>query len=314
MLQTKMQLQAINHVVQENPREFIRRAEDRFAGELDAAAHTLHSHSEQCIVLLAGPSASGKTTSAALLAKRMAAYGGKAHIVSLDNFYKERDAAPRFPDGKPDYESVHALDIPEIKRCFTQLIEQGECAFPLFDFAAGGVRSEHRQQICLNPGDVLIVEGLHALNPYITESLPPERLLKLYVSVSSRVYDESGKTVFSKTELRFLRRLVRDYRDRASSVANTMQLWEDVLRGENAYLFPFRGSAQLRMDSMHSYELCVLRAFALPLLQEAAKLPEHAVEAAMLYEQLATVSPIDAELVPKNSLLREFIGGLNLEQ
>ncbi len=301
-------IDTINHYAKQKPEELIAGAERQFHAELDAAVKKLHGDKNRRIIMLAGPSASGKTTSAGLLGAKLAAIGGRAVTVSLDDFYKNRNDAPLFSDGKPDFETVHALDLEEIRRRFLELIETGESELPLFDFQNGGVRKKERNCVKLAEHDVIIVEGLHALNPLITEHLPEDSLFKIYISVSTRLHDAKGATVFSKTDLRFLRRLVRDYQFRASSVENTFQLWEGVLRGENAYLFPFRHTADIRINSMHPYETCVIRSLAIPHLEGAREHARYGKQAVSLLRRLAAMQEIDRMLVPEKSLLREFIG------
>ena len=305
-------IETINRLTRETPAALVADAEQRFGLLLDDAVQRLRADAQKRIILLAGPSASGKTTSAALLTKRLAALGSRAVTVSLDDFYKERQDAPSGADGMPDYESVHALDLDEMHRCFFELVETGRSALPLFDFASGGLRAAQRRELALGAGDVIIVEGLHALNPLIAEALPAPSLFKIYISVSTRLHNHLGATVFSKTQLRFLRRMVRDYQFRASSVENTYQLWQNVLRGEEEYLFPFRHTADVRINSMHAYEAGVLRGMAQPLLRQVTADSRYAADAAQLCAKLDAVAPLEAALVPEGSLLREFIGGLVL--
>lgn len=154
---------------------------------------------------------------------------------------------------------------------------------------------------------MLIVEGIHALNPVITDSLPSENLMKLYVSVSSRISDEDGDVLMSKRDLRFVRRLVRDYYHRASSVERTYDLWGSVQRGEDKYIFPYSHLAAEKIDSLHAYEPCVFRALAVPMLGSVGSGSEWYDEAQMMIERLERFEPLPVDVIPENSLLREFM-------
>lgn len=154
---------------------------------------------------------------------------------------------------------------------------------------------------------MLIVEGIHALNPVITEPLPDKNLMKLYVSVSSRIADEDGDVLMSKRDLRFVRRLVRDYYHRASSVERTYGLWGNVRRGEDKYIFPYSCFAAEKIDSLHAYEPCVFRDLAVPMLASLKSDSEWYDEAQMMIERLERFEPLPIDVIPENSLLREFM-------
>lgn len=300
----------INENIQKDTRAWVMFSEQVFAQQVDRQAQHLHQHPEQRIVMLAGPSASGKTTTAKLLAQRLEHYGHRAIVVSLDNFYKERVDTPLFEDGTPDYETVHALDLAEIEHCFLKLIRAGQCDLPVFDFSAGGIRLPERERVHLKTGDVVIVEGLHALNPLIADPLPQKNLHNVYISVSSRIYDqqEDGRAVLSKRDLRFLRRLVRDAKFRASDAQRTYELWQGVRKGEDRYLFCYKDRADVRINSLHYYEPCVLREQAIPLLQDVSDHPIWGAQARDLALRLEVFLPMETSLVPDKSLLREFLG------
>lgn len=300
-------MESINTLALKQPQSFVLAAEERYRNIIRRVAEQAVSSGTASIILLAGPSASGKTTTAGKIAQALAESGHGAYTVSLDNFYLNQDRSPRFPDGTPDFETVHALDIPLIHETFYHLMQSGRCELPLFDFKTGS-RSAQAQRLVLEKGDVVIVEGLHALNPLIYGAFPPKHLLKVYVSVSSRIYAENGKIVLNKRNLRFVRRLIRDRRFRGTDVHETFSLWESVQRGEDLYLFPFRGNADVRMNSIHLYEPCVFREEAIAMLRQLG--PEHPFyrDAVRMIHSLQRFEPLARELVPEDSLLREFMG------
>lgn len=296
----------INEMALSDPAGLIEKAELRYSECLDDIAQSIFEAREKRIVMLAGPSASGKTTTAGLIAERLGARGAKAFTVSLDDFYHNQRDAILGEDGKPDYETVRALDVELIDSCLDEIIRTGTTRLPRFDFASG-TRSGFSQPITLGKDDVLIVEGIHALNPVITDELPDDNLMKLYVSVSSRIADDRGEVIMSKRDLRFVRRLVRDYYHRASSVERTYGLWDSVQRGEDKYIFPFSHLAAAKIDSLHAYEPCVFRTLAVPMLESVAPGSEWFNEAHMMTEKLKAFAALPTEMIPASSLLREFM-------
>ncbi len=257
--------------------------------------------------MLAGPSSSGKTTTAALLSKGIESMGGKAYTVSLDDFYFPHSVGyPLDENGEPDYECVEALDVELIHRCLGKLVTDGKSSLPVFDFKSGE-RINGKKNIILQENDVIIVEGLHALNPVITDTLDESGLYKIYVSVSSRVYDDNDGVLFSKRDLRFVRRMVRDFSFRSTSVERTFEVWESVMRGEDKYLFPFEYLADIKINSFHACEPCVLAERAVELLESALG-GEYGEKASVIIDKLKKFKNIDYSILPADSLLREFTG------
>ena len=307
MEKTTQTLQSINCIAAEDPKSFIAHAESDFERAVQTLAEKIRDTDGCKMIMLAGPSASGKTTTADMLTQTLSALGIKAHSISIDNFYKDQRESPSNHDGTPDYETVHALDLSLWSRCMNDLLVKGKTQLPLFDFVTGR-RSPQSLALDLGTNDLVIMEGIHALNPLINEAIPHEKSLRVYISVSSRVYAEDGSVVLSKRNLRLIRRLVRDFRFRASSVENTFRLWESVLKGEDNYLFPYKYNADVFIDSTHGYEPCVFRDLAIPLLRTVPGNCTFCGLAGELIARLESFEPLSAEMVPKNSLLREFIG------
>lgn len=290
-----------------NPEEFIRECNENYHKSVNAAAKRIFDNKDVKIVMLAGPSSSGKTTTASLLSKEIEKLGGKAYTVSLDDFYKTRsEGYPVDENGEPDYECVEALDIELIHFCLRELAQTGESLLPVFDFTTGK-RHDAAKKIVLSEKDVIIIEGLHALNPIITDTLEEKSLFKIYVSVSSRVYDENGESFLSKRNLRFLRRMLRDYKFRAMPVEGTFDIWKSVTRGEDKYLFPFEENADIKLNSFHACEPCVVGAEALKLLKNI-KDNHYQEMASELIEKLEMFEKIGYSILPEDCLLREFTG------
>ncbi len=290
-----------------DPIAFLCGSSAEYHKKVDAVADTIFSDAGKKIVMLAGPSSSGKTTTASILSEDIRKLGGKAYTVSLDDFYFPHSVGyPLDENGKPDYECVEALDIELLHAKLGELAENGKSDLPVFDFKTGE-RINNAKTIDLKENDVIIVEGLHALNPVITDTLDKEKLYKIYVSVSSRVYDTDGEVLFSKRDLRFVRRMVRDYSFRSTSVERTFEIWQSVMRGEDKYLFPFEYLADVKIDSFHPCEPCVFAERAVKLLSQVNN-SDFSDKAQSLINKLSLFKKTDYSLLPKDSLLREFTG------
>ena len=281
--------------------------EDRYNGIINGIATKLKESGKTEIVMLSGPSSAGKTTTAKRLKESLEALGVGSIAVSLDDFYLNNCDAPRFPDGTPDFETVYALDIPFFKSTMNEMLSCGKGHLPEFDFVSGK-RKEQLKEVSVKDSDVIIVEGLHALNPLITAGLPKERLFKIYINVSSRIYDEKGDIVLNKRNMRFIRRIVRDSNFRGNSVEKTFGMWLNVCHGEDIYLFPYRDNADIKINTVHLYETCLLKNDAERLLSQVEKSSPFYRDSQRLLKSLCRFPSIDSELVPETSLLREFIG------
>lgn len=297
---------SINEMATLSPEELIEFSERNFRLQVENVASKVAALSGNRLVMLAGPSSSGKTTTAELLSKDLIKNGRGAKVISLDDFYKDQNEKIFFEDGTPDFETVKSLDTEKIKECLSNITEKGECLLPRFSFVTG-MREKEPVHLTLEKDEVVIVEGLHALNPVITDSLESEKLTKLYVSVSSRIMSKNG-VFLSKRDIRFIRRMVRDYLFRNSGVDYTFYLWNGVRKGEDRYLFPFKPLADIKIDSFHSYEMCVLKETALSLLSHIEKESPYFERSKKLFEKLSQFVSIEKEKMPESSLLREFIG------
>lgn len=302
----KFTLDGINSAVTADTRSYIDECEAAYTKSLEKVKDKIISSSGRKLVMLAGPSSSGKTTTAGIISELIKSEGRNAITVSLDDFYKDQKFAPKFDDGSPDFETVHALDIEKIDTCLEKLITTGEVMLPRFDFSSR-TPIENARRVEIGKNDVVIVEGLHALNPLITDPLESEELVKLYVSVSSRVYDEN-KVYFTKRDIRFIRRMIRDYQFRNSPVDFTFYLWKGVRTGEDRYLFPFSDRADVKIDSIHPYELCVYKPLAMELLSHIKSDSVYYKQAQIYIEKLSRLQTLEKDILPEKSLLHEFLG------
>lgn len=303
----------INHLEQINdgavhcPQRIIAEVEGAYHEHLKNIARNIREfHQNTRVVMLSGPSSSGKTTTAHLLQQYLTELGTAAHIISLDDFYLGAKKAPLLPNGRYDYESVEALDVEKVKACLKNVAATGRFAVPRYDFAQGRPDLQERQ-FAIGMSDVVIVEGLHGLNPVFTGELPEEVCVKLYVSVKQQIKDANGE-VISPMDLRLVRRIVRDVQFRSCPADRTISMWPEVVAGENRYIRPYRISADYTVNSIHIYEPCVLRTVAIPLLREIAADSPNYRKARDLEARLMRFEPIDPALVPESSMLREFLG------
>ena len=288
----------------ESAASFVRHCEMEYEGRIHAAASEVLA--SRChIVMLTGPSASGKTTTATKLAAALRSRGCPSRVVSLDNFYKNLDDYPRLPDGSKDYENITALDLAEIERCLSELLETGETDLPEFDFVTEMRRAE-TTHLSL-PGGVCIVEGIHALNPQLTSGLPRGSVYKIYAGLREE-YSYRGQRVIPTRDIRLARRMMRDCKFRGHSLEKTLSMWGGVCMGEDKFIKVFKAEADLLLDTSFSYEICLLAPFMAPL---AGSLPETHPQCEQLNSlagRFALADPIPEALVPENSMLREFLG------
>ncbi len=291
----------------ETPEAFCKECERKYNRKIQKIAKDIAENQEKTIVMLAGPSSAGKTTTAKKLREALADLNIVCHTISLDDFYLNNCDSPRFPDGTPDYETVDALDISLFEKTMNKLLTEGEALIPEFDFLTGARKKEYNS-LKITPSDVIVVEGLHALNPVITKHIPTQSLLKIYINVSSRIYDKNKNIILNKRNMRFIRRMVRDYKFRGNSVDETFKMWITVRYGEDAYLFPFKDNADIKINTIHLYETCILKNIAIELLSEVSKESEFYKESQRLIRNLIRFPSINSSVVPEDSLLREFIG------
>lgn len=259
------------------------------------------------LILVAGPSSSGKTTFAQKLGIQLQAEGFRPHLISMDNYFIDRDQVPFGPDGLQDFESVDAVDAAMFNE-HMQLLLLGETVeLPTYNFKTGK-REYNGQMLQLCEEDVLIVEGIHCLNEVLSQSVPKDQKFKIYISAITMLNIDDHNRI-PTTDGRLLRRMVRDYQHRATSAADTIRRWPSVRNGEERNIFPFQEEADVIFNSAHIYELAVLKTYAEPLLYNIQKEEPEYGEARRLIKFLNYFLGVSSELVPEMSIIREFIGG-----
>lgn len=298
----------INDAAKNSPQGLVDQMEGHYRRRVNEIADFICT--TQCkghkVIMLAGPSSSGKTTTASMLCERINDNGFASKRISLDEFFLGKERTPLLPDGTPDYESIDALDIPLMTECLSGLVKDGECMMPSFDFEKQRPRKE-REYVKLDKDEVVIVEGIHALNPIVSGSVPDESLLKIYITIKQGLY-EGEEEVITSHELRLARRMVRDMMFRGCSPEVTLESWPKVIAGEQKFIHPFRRSANVIINSIHIYEPCIISQIALPLLHRINEGNEYYEQASHLAEKLEMFEPLPPSLIPANSLMREFIG------
>ena len=302
----ELELTKINTLIENSPIEAIRMAEIEYHSRIGEIARRIADDERIKVVLLAGPSGSGKTTSANLICDAIETLGEAAMVVSLDNFYRDSDDPdyPRLPSGEPDYECPEALRLDTLSDALMKIANNEPYDIPRYDFKVGScVEIQHYPPI--NHGWV-IIEGLHALNPKIRERLSDESVLKIFISVSTNI-NHVGERILSGRKARFIRRLVRDSIYRAADAEKTLEMWDEVLAAEDIYLYPYKATADLAFNTFHLFELPVMKPFVERLITD--KIAEKSEYASTVLSAVRQVLPLDYNLVPNNSLIREFIPG-----
>jgi len=262
------------------------------------------------LVLIAGPSSSGKTTSARRLGVQLMANKMRPAALGLDDYFVDRERTPRDADGNFDFEALETVDLALFNEQLLALMAGCKVRVPRFNFQAG--RSEPGRELQLPSDAIILVEGIHGLNPALVPSIPPESIYRIYISALAQLNIDHHNRV-PTTDSRLLRRIVRDARDRGYSAQATIERWESVRRGEERNIFPYQENADVMFNSALAYELAVLKSLAEPLL---LSVPEHSlagIEARRLLAMLRWVRPCPLDIVPGNSLLREFVGGSTLK-
>ncbi|MBQ2478191.1 MAG: nucleoside kinase, partial [Erysipelotrichales bacterium] len=259
------------------------------------------------IVLIAGPSSSGKTTFANRLAIQLKSFGLKPHIIGMDDYFVNREKTPVDQDGNYNFDVIEAVDIEQFEEDMNSLLDGETVEMPTFDFKSGK-RVYKGNTMKLGEDDILVIEGIHALNPKSSNTLPKEKLYKLYISAMNSLNIDDHNRIPS-TDVRMIRRMIRDARTRGSDAKATIGGWKKVRDGEDINIFPYQDEADSVFNSTICYELAVLKQFAEPLLYNVQRGDPEFYEAKRMLKFFDYILGIDTAEVPMNSICREFIGG-----
>lgn len=299
---------AINELIAKRKiNDFIDITETFQAQNFAETAMQIHKRGDVKVVLIAGPSSSGKTTSAKKISLHLQALGYTPRVISLDNYYVGHDRTPKDEEGKPDYECLEALDVELLNKNLVDLFEGKEVQIPSYNFDLGKPFYTG-ETMKLNQHDILIMEGIHGLNDRLTPLIKDEFKFKIYLSALTQLNIDDHNRV-STRDNRLIRRIVRDSQFRGKDAAGTIDMWESVQKGERLHIFPFQNNADAVLNTALDYELAVLKVYAEPLLRCVSPEQPQYTEASRLLEFLNLWSPMPSDYVPTQSIIREFIGG-----
>lgn len=296
-----------NKILNGDSKEIVLLDEALHEKKISKIADKIAENDKVKMVLIAGPSSSGKTTFAQRLGLQLKINGLRPITISVDNYFVEREDTPIDENGKYDFESIYAVDIKLFNDHISKLLKGEEIDMPTFNFHTG--HKEYRgEKLKLGPNDIMVIEGIHCLNDELTPLIPNENKFKVYISALTVLNIDYFNRI-STTDSRLIRRIVRDYQFRGYSALHTLRMWESVNRGEEKNIFPYQEKADAMFNTSLVYELSALKPFVIPLLEEINESEPEYAEARRLCELLRYLEPIDKNLIPSNSLLREFIGG-----
>lgn len=288
-------------------KDFINITETLQNKQIADVADQIHERKNVKVILIAGPSSSGKTTTSKKLAMQLQVLGYTPHVISLDDYYIGRDKTPKDENGDYDYECLEALNIAQLNEHLLDLFAGKEILMPSYDFKEGKQYFTGKT-LKLEEKDILIMEGIHGLNDKLTPRIPNELKFKIYLSPLTQVNLDDHSRI-STSDNRLVRRIVRDAQFRGKSAADTIKMWPNVQKGERLHIFPFQNNADVMLNTALDYELCVLRVYAIPLLRCVTPLQPEYAESSRILRFLDNFYSIPADCVPGQSIIREFIGG-----
>lgn len=297
----------LNEIIENRKtKDFIEITETLQNNKIARIAEQIQAKKTARVVLIAGPSSSGKTTTAKKLSMQLRVLGYEPRIISLDDYYLPRNMIPRDKDGKYDFECLESLDVPLLNEVLLKLFEGKEIEMPSYNFKTGD-RQYTGKKLQLHERSMLILEGIHGLNNKLTEQIAPELKFKIYLSALTQLNLDDHNRI-PTSDNRLLRRIVRDAQFRGSSASATIGMWADVRAGEAKHIFPFQDTADAVFNTALDYELSVLKIFAEPLLRSVKPVDPAYSEASRLLIFLNNFLPVSPSFVPGQSILREFIG------
>ena len=302
----------LNEIIAANEiRDFVKVAEALHEKKIAAIADQIASNPSVKWILIAGPSSSGKTTFAKRLAIQLRVNGLRPVTLGTDDYFVDRQHTPLTPSGEFDFEHLHAVDVPVLNQDLADLDAGREIKRPTFDFHTG-TRSYKGKTLRLDEDQVVVLEGIHSLNPALTPGLPDARKFHIYISALTQLNLDNNNRI-PTTDNRLLRRLVRDHRYRGHSATRTLEMWPNVGRGERTWIFPFQEEADAVFNSALDYELAILSVLARPLLSEIKPHQSVYAEARRMLEFLSHFLPLAADVPPPVSIIREFVGGSDFD-
>lgn len=302
----------LNMLVSESKiKEFIKKNDIMMDNQIYELANLIRKENKK-LILLGGPSSSGKTTSTKKLALYMSALGLNPIYLGLDDYFKEKVDSPKLENGEYDFESIDCIDLDLFNKQLTDILNGEEVSVPTYNFIEG--KKEYKGRIIkLKENDIILIEGLHCLNEKLTSTIPQDAKLKVYISPFMPLSVDRHNHI-STVDIRLLRRIVRDNRTRGYNVQDTLKLWDKVRNGETKYVFPFTNEANVVLNTAYTYELGILRVYAEPLLYSVPIDSKYYNESRRLIDELQMFFPIPSDYLPDGNILREFVGDSYFER
>lgn len=302
----------LNMLVSESKiKEFIKKNDIMMDNQIYELANLIRKENKK-LILLGGPSSSGKTTSTKKLALYMSALGLNPIYLGLDDYFKEKVDSPKLENGEYDFESIDCIDLDLFNKQLTDILNGEEVSVPTYNFIEG--KKEYKGRIIkLKENDIILIEGLHCLNERLTSTIPQDAKLKVYISPFMPLSVDRHNHI-STVDIRLLRRIVRDNRTRGYNVQDTLKLWDKVRNGETKYVFPFTNEANVVLNTAYTYELGILRVYAEPLLYSVPIDSKYYNESRRLIDELQMFFPIPSDYLPDGNIIREFVGGSYFER
>lgn len=294
-----IKISSVNENINKDILSYVKKCEFNYQNQITKIVKQTINDKSKKFILLAGPSSSGKTTTARLLCENFASFGIKAKPISLDDFFVNRDETPKWEDGRYNYESVDAIDWKLFDTCMSNLLNNKKSSMPTYDFITG-IKSI-TYETTLEDNEIIVVEGLHSLNPIIDNFIPKNNSVKIYLSPRVNFVDDDNNEIMNGKQMRFFRRLIRDAFTRGTSPKQTLEVWPDVQKGEILYIDPFKDNADYHINSVHLYEVGVYKSILkqLNLLDDSQLAP--------FVKLLANFDFVEKSVVPTTSLLTEFV-------
>ncbi len=300
-------IDTINKKQLENEELLINETEEKYFKQLSNVVKDIQNKFDNYkYILIAGPSSSGKTTTTKYLCEMFAEIGILANYVSLDDFFLDRTKTPVLPNGKKDYENIQALDINEMKKCFSELNKTGQAMFPEYNFFTG-VNTKNKKLVKAKDNSIVIIEGNHAFNPVVKNCLGTDKIARIFIHPESSFINKNRENVIDPAQLRLIRRTIRDVGNRGYSPAHTFSIWNEVLIGEDKYITPYKHLADYVIDTVYAYEVMVYK----PILKKMFK-DEKLVECESILSVVENFNEIPLKKVPEKSLMWEFLKNLKV--
>ena len=299
IVKTCYNLQVVNYEAKENPQRLVSLSERIYHNQINQIIdNIINGHYK--VIYIAGPSSAGKTTSSNLISAALKKKGIKSLVISTDDFFLDREKTPKLSDGSYDYDNVTAMDAKYYNKFISQLVEIGSAEMPIFDFIEG--RRIRYQQVHSRPEDVIIIEGIHALNPIFVKNRKNAKNYKIYVTLNGD-FVLGRELLIPSRILRLMRRCIRDYFKRGYNINDTVKIWKNVCRSEHEFISPYKQDADFVLDTTHIYEPLIYDYYLKPLLVNACK-NEYVQDFENIFSKIGSLKK---DIIPKNSLLWEFL-------